>query len=210
MITPGARILLATRSAGKLRELAGILNAAGLEGVTLDEAGIALAPDEDAIECYETFEENALAKARWFNRIAGVPTMADDSGLCVDALGGAPGVWSKRYSGRFDLSGQALDDANNAKLLAELRAKFDKSAKYVCAAAYVDGDREVVALGETSGRIVDTPSGANGFGYDPYFQSSELDATFGDATTEAKQEVSHRGRAFRALVAALRGDAGTI
>jgi XTP/dITP diphosphohydrolase len=205
---PGSRILIATRSSGKLRELEGILRSAGLTGVTLDDAGIAAAPDEDSIECYETFEENALAKARWFNRIAGVPTMADDSGLCVDALGGAPGVWSKRYSGRFDLSGQALDDANNAKLLGELRWRADRSARYVCAAAYADGDREVVARGETSGRIVEVPSGGNGFGYDPYFQSQELGMTFGDATTEEKEAVSHRGRAFRALVSALREVSG--
>ena len=126
--------------------------------------------------------------------------MADDSGLSVAALGGAPGVWSKRFSGRNDLSGQALDDANNAKLLSELSGADNRSAKYSCAAAYVDEKGEHVALGETHGRITDEPRGTEGFGYDPYFFSTELNMTFGEASISAKQEVSHRGRAFRALV----------
>jgi XTP/dITP diphosphohydrolase len=194
-------VLLATRSAGKLRELKGILEEAGLVGVTLDAAGIPESSDEDDLECFETFEENALAKARYFHRLSGLPTMADDSGLCVAALGGAPGVYSKRYSRRTDLTGQLLDDANNAKLQDELRSHENKSASYTCAAAYVDESREFVAIGETCGRIVPAPSGEHGFGYDPYFFSIELGKTFGDATTEEKQAVSHRGRAFRALVA---------
>src|SRR4051812_42557190 len=103
------KVLLATRSAGKLRELSGILAEAGLEGITLDEEGIDYSPSEEGIECYDTFEENALAKAHYFHTMSGLPTMADDSGLSVIALGGAPGVWSKRFSGRSDLSGQDLD-----------------------------------------------------------------------------------------------------
>lgn len=198
------RVLLATRSHGKLRELHGILAEAGLAGITLDEYGIAYSPDEEGIECYDTFEENALAKARYFHEKSGLPTMADDSGLSVDALGGAPGVWSKRYSGREDLSGQALDDANNAKLLLELKDASDWSAKYSCAAAFVDDKREEVAFGETYGRIIGEPRGAEGFGYDPYFYSTELRKTFGEAGIGEKQQVSHRGRAFRALVDALR------
>jgi XTP/dITP diphosphohydrolase len=205
-----SRVLVATRNPGKLRELHGILATAGLAGITLDEAGIPESADEDTLECHDTFEENALAKARWFARISGMPTIADDSGLCVNALGGAPGVWSKRFSGRIDLTGQALDDANNAKLQAELRDHADRSAKYVCAAAYADGTVDLVALGETPGEIVESPSGGNGFGYDPWFLSSELGVTFGDATTEAKEVVSHRGRAFRALVGALRGRTGQV
>jgi len=198
------RVLLATRSAGKLRELRGILDEAGIEATTLDELGIAESPEEESIECYDTFEDNALAKARWFQRITGSPTMADDSGLCVDALGGAPGVFSKRYSGRSDLSGQSLDDANNAKLQNELRGADDRAASYSCAAAFVDGLHEIVAMGETFGEITTAPSGHAGFGYDPYFLSSDLGKTFGDAEAPEKQAVSHRGRAFRALVAALR------
>jgi XTP/dITP diphosphohydrolase len=198
------RVLLATRSHGKLKELHGILAEAGIEGITLDHLGIQYSPDEESIECFDTFEENALAKARYFFGLGGIPTMADDSGLSVSALGGAPGVWSKRYSGRRDLSGQMLDDANNAMLLDELRNADDRSARYSCAAAYVDDAVEEVATGETEGRIVDAPRGAGGFGYDPYFFSAELNETFGEATIDAKQIVSHRGRAFRALVTALR------
>jgi XTP/dITP diphosphohydrolase len=130
--------------------------------------------------------------------------MADDSGLSVDALDGAPGVWSKRYSGRSDVSGQALDDANNTKLLLELRDAEDKGARYSCAAAFVDDNVEEVAFGETRGCIVDEPRGGEGFGYDPYFFSTELNKTFGEAGISDKQAVSHRGRAFRALVDALR------
>lgn len=193
-------MLLATRSAGKLRELKGILDDAGLEGITLADAGIVESPDEESIECFTTFEENALAKARYFNRLTNLPTMADDSGLIVEALDGSPGVWSKRFSGRSDLSGQELDDANNAKLMSELRGTDDRSARYTCAAAYVDGTIEIVTVGETSGLIAESLSGDGGFGYDPYFFSTELGKTFGDATTTEKQAVSHRGRAFRALV----------
>ena len=198
------RVLLATRSHGKLRELHGILAEAGLAGITLDEYGISYSPEEEGIESYETFEENALAKARYFHEKSGLPTMADDSGLSVHALGGAPGVWSKRYSGRSDLSGQDLDEANNAKLLAELKTSNDRSAKYSCAAAYVDDKGEEVAFGETQGRIIDESRGTGGFGYDPYFYSAELNKTFGEADIAEKQIVSHRGRAFRALVDALR------
>jgi len=198
------RVLLATRSHGKLRELHGILAEAGFTGLTLDEHGIQYSPEEEHIECFDTFEANALAKARYFRTLSGLPTMADDSGLSVTALGGAPGVWSKRYSGRDDLSGQALDDANNAKLLLELSGADDRSAKYSCAAAYVDENCEEVAVGETHGRIIDKPRGTGGFGYDPYFLSAELHKTFGEASIVAKQEVSHRGRAFRSLAAALR------
>jgi XTP/dITP diphosphohydrolase len=204
------RILLATRSSGKLKELKGILAEAGLEGITLDDAGIAELPEEDGIECFDTFDANALAKARYFYARSGLPTMADDSGLSVGALGGAPGVWSKRYSGRDDLAGQALDDANNSKLLAELAGATDTAASYTCAAAYVDGSTERVAVGDTPGYIVMTPCGSNGFGYDPYFFSTELGMTFGEASIAGKQRISHRGRAFRALVDALRQHGGAL
>ena len=198
------RVLLATRSSGKLRELHGILAEAGLTGVTLDDAGIPYSDEEEGIECFDTFEENALAKARYFFRLSRIPTMADDSGLSVEALGGAPGVWSKRYSGRKDLHGQALDDANNMKLLNELRGSESRAASYTCAAAYVDEHGETVAVGETHGVIIDDARGSEGFGYDPYFFSTELGQTFGEASITEKQAVSHRGRAFHALGAALR------
>jgi XTP/dITP diphosphohydrolase len=198
------RLLLATRSAGKLRELEPLFAEAGFEALTLNQAGIAESADEDLIEAYDTFEENALAKVRYFQPLAsGLPVVADDSGLAVHALGGAPGVRSKRWSSRKDLTGQELDDANNAKLLRELADKADWSAHYVCAAAFADGKREFVCRGETSGVIVETPAGIGGFGYDPYFLSDDLGVTFGEADRVSKERVSHRGRAFAALVRAM-------
>ena len=193
-------VLLATRSAGKLRELRPLFAAAGIRVQDLREAQVGESPDEDAVEAFDTFPANALAKARYFHQLTGLPTVADDSGLEVMALDGQPGVRSKRWSGRTDLSGQALDDANNEKLLDELRSLEKPVARYVCAAAYCDGAREEVVLGETSGAIVRDARGGEGFGYDPYFFSDELGATFGESSRESKERVSHRGRAFRALL----------
>jgi XTP/dITP diphosphohydrolase len=168
--------------------------------IDLDAAKIAETPDEDDLENATTFEENALAKARHFHRLSGLPTVADDSGLEVDALDGAPGVYSKRWSARGDLSGQALDDANNALLLERLAAHADRRARYVCVAAYCDGETEFVERGEVSGRITDAPRGTGGFGYDPYFESAELSRTFGEVSKEEKARVSHRARAFAKLL----------
>ncbi len=200
------RVLLATRSAGKLRELRPLFAEAGYDVIDLSAAGVIEdSAAEAAVEEFETFEENALAKARYFFERAGgrISTVADDSGLEVDALGGRPGVRSKRWSGRDDLNGEALDEANNERLLAELEGASDRSARYVCAAAYVDGNRELVVRGETGGRMLGESRGTGGFGYDPYFLSGELGVTFGEASREAKQGVSHRGRAFRALLTLL-------
>jgi XTP/dITP diphosphohydrolase len=195
-----SRALLATRSAGKLRELEPLFAAHGIDVVGLADAGVPETAAEDALEIHVTFEANALAKARYFHSLTNRPTFADDSGLEVAALGGAPGVISKRWSGRTDLSGQPLDDENNRLLLDGLRGAESRAARYVCAAAFVSRARELVCRGETSGRILETASGKNGFGYDPYFFSVELGVTFGDASREAKERVSHRGRAFRALL----------
>jgi XTP/dITP diphosphohydrolase len=196
-------LLLATRSEGKLRELRPMFERAGLAIIDLREAGLATHPDEDAVEQFPTFEENALAKARYFHVRSGMPTIADDSGLEVAALGGAPGVRSKRWSGRTDLSGEELDRANNATLLRAIAAIDDRRARYVCGAAYRDGDREFTVRGESTGSVIETPRGEEGFGYDPYFHSSELGRTFGESTAEEKERVSHRGRAFRELIARL-------
>jgi XTP/dITP diphosphohydrolase len=193
-------LLLSTRSAGKLAELRPLLREAGWQVIDLGEAGIAESPEEDGLEVFETFEENALAKARYFHRRSGLTAIADDSGLEVDALGGAPGVRSKRWSGRTDLSGAALDAANNARLLAALEGVAERSARYVCAAAWVEGGRERVARGTVEGRVTEAPKGIGGFGYDPYFFSIELGRTFGETTREEKEGVSHRGRAFRTLL----------
>jgi XTP/dITP diphosphohydrolase len=183
-----------------LRELRPLFEAAGIAAVDLDDAGIPWSVEEDAVERHDTFEENALAKARYFHGRSGRAVIADDSGLEVAALGSEPGVRSKRWSGRTDLTGQALDDANNAKLVSALREVTGRAARYVCAAAYCDAHGSLVARGETGGEIVLDPRGRDGFGYDPYFLSHELGRTFGESGREAKEVVSHRGRAFRALL----------
>jgi len=189
----------------------------GYRAISLDDAGIAEQPEENDIECFDTFEENACAKARYFaERSGGRLVLADDSGLCVDSLGGAPGVLSKRWAGSR-ASGQRLDDDNNATLLAKL-ASCDGAARgaaYVCVAAMAhagsqdgahDGSRSPRDLhrvhwarGETRGVIAREPQGSNGFGYDPYFVSDDLRKAFGIATREEKARVSHRARAVRAV-----------
>lgn len=193
-------ILLATRSEGKLRELRPLFARAGLAVVDLRDAGIVETPVEDTLEVHATFEENAVAKARYFHQLSGRPTAADDSGLVVPALGGRPGVLSKRWSGRTDLSGQALDDENNRLLILALQNAQDRRAYYVCAAAYVDDGRELVCRGETHGHIAEAARGHGGFGYDPYFFSEDLGQAFGEVSTEEKARVSHRARAFEALI----------
>jgi len=198
-----ASLLLATRSAGKLRELRPLFGEAGFRVVDLDEAGVPPQPDEEGLEEFDTFEANALAKARYFFRRSGMPAVADDSGLEVAALGGAPGVRSKRWSGRSDLAGALLDRANNHALLAALARHADRTARYVCVAAFADGARELTARGETAGRILEAPRGERGFGYDPLFLSDELGVTFGEVDGRTKATVSHRGRAFRQLLSLL-------
>ena len=202
----GRVIVLATRNEGKRRELVPLLAPLGGRLLTLDEAGVAFSPEEDGIESHSTFEENAAAKARWFHARTGLPCVADDSGLAVDALGGEPGVRSRRWSGTHDAATQ--DAANNALLVERLRAaeiagRAGRGARYVCVAAYSDPALEVIRRGETLGLMLDEPRGAEGFGYDPYFWSPELGRTFAEATVEEKARVSHRGRAMRALCAAL-------
>jgi len=197
-------ILLGTRSRGKLAEMRPLLAAAGLDVVDLAAARIAETPREEQLEAFETFEENALAKARHFAERSGLATIADDSGLEVFALGGRPGVRSKRFSGRSDLHGAALDAANNELLQRELAAHADRRGRFVCAVVLVDpAGREMVRLGECAGRITLAPRGDGGFGYDPYFESAELGLTFGEASIADKERISHRGRALRALVDAM-------
>jgi XTP/dITP diphosphohydrolase len=202
-LTAGA-LLLATRSAGKLRELRPLFAEAGFAVHDLTDLGIPECPHERDIEAFATFEENARAKARYFYGLSRMPVVADDSGLEVPALGGAPGVHSKRWSSRSDLNGQALDDANNQKLVAALDGVADRRARYVCSAAYHDDERELAALGVAEGRIVLEGRGRLGFGYDPFFYSTELGRTFGQTSREEKERVSHRGRAMRALLAQIR------
>lgn len=194
-------LLLATRSEGKLRELKPMFAAAGLTLVSLNELELDESEEENDLEPYATFEENALSKARYFYEVSGgIPTVSDDSGLEMDALSGQPGVKSKRWSGRNDLRGVALDEANNAALLLSLAGVSNTAARYVCAAAFVAVGVEVTTRGVTEGTILSAPRGTGGFGYDPYFLSAELGRTFGEISVEEKQRVSHRGRAFRDLL----------
>lgn len=199
--------ILATRNVGKLRELRALFADAGIDVIDLAQAGIAELPEEEAIEIHDTFEGNALAKARYYAARAGRRNVvADDSGLEVPVLGGEPGVRSKRWSGRADLAGAALDAANNALLLARLEEHADWRARFVCVAAWCagEGSETIMARGEVPGTIVARASGAHGFGYDPHFHATELGRTLGDATVAEKQGVSHRGRAFAALLETLR------
>ncbi len=207
------KVLVATRSAHKLREIQEILTQAGLDAielVTLDEAGIEPSPAEEELEPFETFEENARSKAEYFHRLSGLPVLADDSGLAVDALGGAPGVRSKRFA-PGDEVGELRDQANNAHLLRLLEEVPDeqRTARYICAVAWIAGDGSATGVrGEVEGRIVRLPEGDGGFGYDPLFHVPELGRTFGRATEAEKHALSHRGRAFRAILPVLRAAAG--
>jgi XTP/dITP diphosphohydrolase len=193
--------LIATRSLGKLYELRPMFSVAGLQVVDLDAAGIAESAAENELEKFDSFEENALAKAKYFRAKSGLVTIADDSGLEVQALGGAPGVRTKRWSGRADLEGRALDVANNEFLLRKLGKSTDRRARYVCVAALVDGSGHHTFRGETEGEILDAPRGEGGFGYDPLFLSSDLGITFAKAERAVKERGSHRGRAFSQLIA---------
>jgi XTP/dITP diphosphohydrolase len=199
--------VLASRNEGKLIELRALFASNGIDVIDLREAGVLEDPTaEDAIESFDSFEENALAKARYFSeRLPGRIVVADDSGLSVDALGGAPGVRSKRWSGRSDLHGSALDAANNARLVSAMRGQPQRAARFVCAAAWSDGHTHMVARGEVMGHVVDAPVGGGGFGYDPYVVVDEMGMTMAEATVDEKQRVSHRARAFMSLLDALRG-----
>ncbi|MDP2959277.1 MAG: non-canonical purine NTP pyrophosphatase [Longimicrobiales bacterium] len=196
-------LLVATRSRGKLSEIKAILaEVPGLRVLDLEEAGVPHDPAEDALEPHDTFEENALSKARYFRALSGLPTVADDSGLEVDALGGAPGVRSKRFAPDTDAEGEELDEANCRYLLRCLEGtpQSGRSARYVCVAVLVDGEEGWSAFrGEAQGEILPSGRGSGGFGYDPLFFDPELGKTFAEILREDKNRKSHRGKAFRAL-----------
>lgn len=199
------RVVLATRSEGKLRELRAMLGEQGI--AVVDLAGVGLStedPQEDALEVHETFEGNARAKARHFARLLpGELVLADDSGLEVAALGGGPGVRSKRWAGST-ASGVALDRENARALLRALEAATDRTARYVSVVVAFDGHHEWVARGECRGKVLEAPDGDGGFGYDPIIWSDDLGISFGRASEAEKGQVSHRARAFRALLEAWR------
>ena len=198
-----AAIIVATRNVNKAAELRALLAVLRRPIVDLDHAGIPFHPDEDDVENQATFEGNALAKARYFHaRGAGAPVIADDSGLCVDALSGAPGVHSRRYAGATGTAAE-VSEANCQRLLHALDGQADRRASFVCALAYMDASTVRVAVGRTDGRILDAPAGVNGFGYDPLFWSDDLQASFGVVGDVEKARVSHRARAVDALVTLL-------
>ena len=194
------RVVVATRNRHKVREIAVLLDEAGLDiqPVTIDE----VAPHVELIEDEDTFEGNALAKARQASQACGMPAIADDSGIEVDALGGAPGVRSARFAG------EPCDDArNNEKMLRETAGVSveKRTARYRCAAAFVDAKKleEVVRSGTCEGVLLTSPRGQGGFGYDPLFFLPQLGKTMAEIELEQKNRLSHRAAAFRSLVAAM-------
>ena len=223
------RLVLASGNPGKLAEFRRLLAPAGFEVIAQAELGVAA-----TAEPHPTFVENALAKARHASAATGLPALADDSGICVDALGGAPGVRSARYAadrrvdagdrsaaadraaagdraaadraGAADDHGRGIDLANNAALVAALAGIADRRAHYSCVLVLIRhaADPEpIIAEGAWYGRIVDVPRGARGFGYDPHFEDPETGLTGAELPLERKNELSHRGKAMRALLARL-------
>ncbi|MCC3375719.1 RdgB/HAM1 family non-canonical purine NTP pyrophosphatase [Cohnella sp. REN36] len=211
MIRAGETLLVATRNRGKTNEFRAAFAPLGIEVRDLNEAPEAI---PDIVEDGETFADNALIKARIVSEATGLPTLADDSGLCVDALGGAPGVYSARYAGAG-----ASDADNNAKLLRELAATgltppdeaaaagapdALSAARFVSALVlYAPGGETKTAEGDVRGFILPTPRGEGGFGYDPLFWLPNYGRTMAELSTEEKNAVSHRGEALRRLLARL-------
>jgi XTP/dITP diphosphohydrolase len=207
------KILAATRSRGKQEEIRRILHPGGLQVVFPDDIWLRESTEDDALEAADTFEGNARKKAEYFVRLSSLPTLADDSGLEVMALGGAPGVRSKRWAG-VSGSPTEVDAGNNAELLRQLTGLPDaqRVARYRCVLVFLRqaGAVPIVSYGDCTGRILEEPRGSGGFGYDPLFFSDELGKTFGEASTQEKDAVSHRARALRAFTQALKASAPTV
>jgi XTP/dITP diphosphohydrolase len=193
------RLVLASNNPGKLREFRRLLEPLGIVVTAQSELDI---PEAD--EPHPTFIENALAKARHAARLANLPALADDSGICVAALGGAPGVRSARYAGE-----PRSDARNNAKLIADLAGIADRRAHYVCVLALVrrgEDPEPMIAEGTWDGEVIDTPRGTGGFGYDPHFLDMRHGLTGAELALEQKNVLSHRGKAMRALIEKLRSE----
>ena len=187
------KLVLASNNAGKLREFGQML--AALDFEVLPQAHFNV---PEAEEPHFTFVENALAKARHAARLTGLPALADDSGICISALNGEPGVHSARYAGE-----PKSDERNNQKMLADLKGLADRRAHYVCVLVFVrhaDDPQPVIVEGEWHGEIVDTPQGENGFGYDPYFWVAAKGCTVAQMAADDKNAMSHRGKALRLLI----------
>ncbi|HLU79569.1 MAG TPA: RdgB/HAM1 family non-canonical purine NTP pyrophosphatase [Burkholderiaceae bacterium] len=196
-------VVLASGNAGKLREFSAILQQAGIRMVAQNELGVS-----EADEPHSTFVENAIAKARHASLHTGRPALADDSGLCVPALGGAPGVYSARYASMN--GGEKSDLANNMRLVSQLSGLEDHSAFYVAVLVYMNGPDDpcpLIAEGRWHGKIVAEPKGEHGFGYDPHFWLPEYGCTVAQLDPAEKNRVSHRGRALARLLEQLRGSA---
>jgi XTP/dITP diphosphohydrolase len=199
------QLVLASSNPGKLREIEALLAPLGIEVIAQSALGVA-----EAEEPHFTFVENALAKARHASRAAKLPALADDSGLCVEALGGEPGVHSARFAGESPAADRATQDArNNEKLVRLLAGKGDRRAHYDCVLALVrhaDDPEPLIAEGRWAGEIVDAPRGANGFGYDPHFFLREFGRTAAELEPAEKNRVSHRGKALARLLAELKAE----
>lgn len=190
------KLVLASNNAGKVREFAALLAPLKFQVIPQGELGI-----PSAEEPHHTFVENALAKARHASALSGLPALADDSGICVHALGDAPGVLSARYAGE-----PANDAANNQLLIQNLRNQQNRGAHYVCALVFVNSANDpepLIVQTRWYGTFIDTPKGANGFGYDPHFYLPELGLTAAELTPEKKNAISHRGQALREFITQL-------
>lgn len=191
------KIVLASNNQGKLKEFYQILAPLGITVCSQAEFQV-----PEAEEPYPSFVENALTKARHASRLTGLPALADDSGICVNALNGAPGVISARYAGE-----PKSDLRNNQKLISDLAGITDKSAYYYCVLVFVRSEfdpQPIIADGVWSGELITDARGENGFGYDPHFLLPSLNKTVAELSAEQKNQLSHRGQALRALVEKLR------
>ena len=191
-----SRLVLASGNAGKLREFRRLLTPLGIDVIAQSDLGI-----DEAAEPHHTFVENALAKARHASRLADLPALADDSGICVDALNGSPGVQSARFAGE-----PASDARNNAKLIGMLAGVADRRAHYYCMLALMchgEDPEPLLADGRWDGEIIDQPRGSGGFGYDAHFLDAATGLTGAELPLERKNELSHRGKAIRLLVSRL-------
>lgn len=191
------KLVIASNNPGKLREFQAMLAPLGIEVLTQEQLGIT-----EAEEPHCTFIENALAKARHVSRESGLPALADDSGICVRALGGAPGVWSARYAGE-----PKSDTRNNEKLLLEMRGKTDRRAHYYCVLVLVqhaDDPQPLIAEGEWHGEIAQDERGAGGFGYDPLFWLPQFNKMSAELRSDEKAQISHRALAMKILLQKLK------
>ncbi len=194
------KIVAATTNKGKIREFQEILGELGYEVVSMHDEGI----DVEVEETGATFAENALIKARAVAMLCDLPVISDDSGLCVDALDGAPGIYSARFAGE-----EATDKDRNIKLLEVMKDKKDRKAQYVASIAFITPDgEEITTEGIIEGEIMQEEQGDGGFGYDPLFMCTEIGKCFGLATPDEKNAVSHRGRALKKLCEILKEQVG--